>query len=570
MKQRGFSRKLIECLYSQGVRSFVLCAGGRNSPLVMELAHFSSHFLSKKEDSIAIYHFFNENSAAFFALGQIKKEGKPVAVVITSGTAVAETLPAVVEAHYTNLPLVIVSADRPVSYRGSGAPQSIEQVGLFSDYVQNCFELEGYLQDEQLKEQLKKLQEIHIGDRPIHINVGFDEPLNETSDEQLGSEEVNENVETVSLELLAKKELEDITSLKAEKNREILTTFLKENLKPIVIVGELNSQERQWVMLFLKNLRAPIFAESLSGIDIQKGKGGVEKFFLHSGDAFVQEKLFQGEFDSVLRIGGVPLLRAWRDLEKKLKNVPVLSISSRPFSGLSEKRNLLKLGKWMSSLFKEGKDNIFKSEWREGDLVEIFRSDLVRAEEIEKLLKELPESEMGLLYGISQKMSNGGRAYVGNSMAIRQWDILHRFKKKNYLSAVAANRGANGIDGQVSTFLGWAQSGCENWAFLGDLTSLYDQSGLWAARYSDGDLRLVVINNSGGRIFSRIFSNPAFLNEHEIEFSGWAKMWGFDYRCWEKIPGDISELPSRVIIELRPNLEETEKFWQSYKRVFKN
>ena len=110
--------RLIAEVRAAGAREFCVCAGSRNSPLLAVLG-------------TDVFSFVDERSAAFFALGRIKLHGAPVAVVTTSGTAAAELLPACIEAYYSGLPLILITADRPARFRGTGAPQSIEQVGLF-------------------------------------------------------------------------------------------------------------------------------------------------------------------------------------------------------------------------------------------------------------------------------------------------------------------------------------------------------------------------------------------------------------------------------------------------------
>jgi 2-succinyl-5-enolpyruvyl-6-hydroxy-3-cyclohexene-1-carboxylate synthase len=141
------ARRLVQQVRDLGVTDFCVCAGSRNSPLIAVLGSGGAH-----------YSFVDERSAAFFALGRTKLTGRPAAVVTTSGTAVAELLPAVVEAHYSRLPLVLLTADRPARYRGTGAPQAIEQIGIFGPYAATT-----------------------AGDwnrqRPLHLNAEFDEPL---------------------------------------------------------------------------------------------------------------------------------------------------------------------------------------------------------------------------------------------------------------------------------------------------------------------------------------------------------------------------------------------------------
>jgi len=139
------ARRIIERVRAAGVRDFCVCGGSRNAPLIAVV-------------SGNVYGFVDERSAAFFALGRIKRDGHPVAVITTSGTAAAELLPATVEAYYSGAPLVLITADRPARFRGTAAPQSIEQLGLFGVYAETDFERWNRR-------------------APLHINVEFDEPL---------------------------------------------------------------------------------------------------------------------------------------------------------------------------------------------------------------------------------------------------------------------------------------------------------------------------------------------------------------------------------------------------------
>jgi len=137
--------RLIAAVRERGAVEFCVCAGSRNAPLLVALG-------------TDVFSFVDERSAAFFAIGRIKLHGSPVAVVTTSGTAAAELLPAAVEAHYAGLPLILITADRPARFRGTGAPQSIEQLGLFGVYAERSLDT-------------------WSGARPLHLNVEFDEPL---------------------------------------------------------------------------------------------------------------------------------------------------------------------------------------------------------------------------------------------------------------------------------------------------------------------------------------------------------------------------------------------------------
>ena len=145
MTNLAAARAVIERVRGAGVTDFCVCGGSRNAPLIAVV-------------SGNIYSFVDERSAAFFALGRIKRDDRPVAVITTSGTAAAELLPAAVEAYYAGAPLVLITADRPARFRGTGAPQSIEQVGMFGVYAATDFDRWNRR-------------------TPLHINIEFDEPL---------------------------------------------------------------------------------------------------------------------------------------------------------------------------------------------------------------------------------------------------------------------------------------------------------------------------------------------------------------------------------------------------------
>ena len=146
MSNVASARAVIERVQSLGVRDFVVCGGSRNAPLVAALG------------AAKAFTFVDERAAAYFALGRAKRDNAPVAVITTSGTAVAELLPATIEAFYSAVPLILITADRPARFRGTGAPQTIDQIGIFGSYAAS---------------------DIAAWNRttPLHINIEFDEPL---------------------------------------------------------------------------------------------------------------------------------------------------------------------------------------------------------------------------------------------------------------------------------------------------------------------------------------------------------------------------------------------------------
>ena len=158
--------------------------------------------------------------------------------------------------------------------------------------------------------------------------------------------------------------------------------------------------------------------------------------------------------------------------------------------------------------------------------------------------------------------------YLGNSLPIREWDLFSQCYF-GLSQDVYANRGANGIDGQIATYLGWSQGLKESWSLVGDLTALYDLAalGLCSPLSADEKKRIVIMNNRGGQIFKRIFKNDNFINTHQIEFKSWAQLWKWDY-IQIKSEADFEQLKNlksrRAIIEMQPDSEHTQNFWDAW------
>ncbi|MEM0896363.1 MAG: 2-succinyl-5-enolpyruvyl-6-hydroxy-3-cyclohexene-1-carboxylic-acid synthase [Verrucomicrobiota bacterium] len=510
---------LRECALS-GVSEYVVCAGARNAAIVLPLL---------QQTQYPVYHHFEERSAGFFALGRVKQKREPVAVVTTSGTAAAELLPAIIEAHYEGVPVVAITADRPAAYRGTGAPQAIEQVGLFGDYVESCIDVrEGVV---------PQVAETWSRRAPLHWNVCLEEPTEEYLPVRWPGEASAKGGDRPRPDLFG--------------NR-VLSAFCADDEGLLVLAGPLAAGDVEEVEAFLRKLGAPILAEaasnlrelaSLSGLVLQGGEGALKRL----------------RISKVLRLGGVPSFRFWRDLEGRTE-IEVMSILSGGFPGLARESVCL-AHDWdddPSPSFPERKAEPFDN--RDGGLTEILRKHR--------------RSEPSMLRRLSEVIPRGASIFLGNSLAIREWNLAAAYEFRQF--SYHANRGANGIDGIVSSFLGVAAGEAEAWLICGDLTALYDLAGLWIAdQLPPGRRRIVVINNRGGRIFDRL---PAFTkaaaaerefigNDHVLDFTGWANMWGWKHFAVADSEGfvDAVDDPHRhVLIEATPDPSQTEEFWKEW------
>ncbi|MES2962519.1 MAG: 2-succinyl-5-enolpyruvyl-6-hydroxy-3-cyclohexene-1-carboxylic-acid synthase [Bdellovibrionota bacterium] len=530
----GWARKLLETFHANGVREVVYCAGARNSPLVSVLGAVSG---------IKTYSFFEERSAAFFALGLVRRTERPVAVITTSGTAAAELLPATIEAFHLGLPLLLVTADRPKRLRGTGAPQAIDQTGLFAKFIEHEYDLES-----------GELPQLRMWTRrqPLHVNVCFDEPLIDEPVEEftIESSEVDGN----PLARVHGSSRSGMTS-SSEWASLRLTRFLRGEGVVLVLVGSLESDdERESVVRFLTKLRMPTYLEGTSGL---RERDELGDFALRSGDKILPWGLKRGSFTRALRIGGVPTARIWRDLEEPTSAIETLSLSPLPFAGLSR-------GEFLCSEIAPALDAIGPLEVKPSAVTWLEKDRAARSE-LETLITEFPQAEPSLFRSLSALVSPEAHVFVGNSLPIREWDLAAGYDRR---FAVEANRGVNGIDGQVSTFCGSAHAEKENWAVIGDLTAMYDLAGLWAVHQRpEPNLRIVVVNNGGGRIFGRIFKSAAFENRHDFGFEHWAKQWRLGYERWTKVPAKWSG-EKHAVIELVPDDEQTTRFWDRYDAIF--
>ncbi len=532
------AQAVLEEIYQLGVREVCVCPGARNAPWVALLSENSQRFKT--------YYHFEERSAAFFALGRIRQTGRPMAVITTSGTAAGELLPATMEAYYSGLPLILMTADRPRRYRKSGAPQTAEQVGIFGIYAPHSFDLEAgelALASESFPERTRGgLGSLQSGvlTQPVHINACFDEPLIDTE----GSGQVQPPHEQILVE-------QNLTGLKQ---------FFSAVKFPLVVVGMLKPEERESVVHGLLRLNSPVYLEATSGLREDRRLQGLR---LRSAEGLLARIQSAGApLDGVIRIGGIPTLRIWRDLESALQHLEVLSLSSLPFSGLGRKSRL-----WVSPL-ETSIEALFthleKLNWQSDPqkFTKLLNLDREATEHLSGILEAEPTSQLAWMARLSRLIPMGSLVYLGNSMPIRDWDLVATSEDRGF--KVWASRGLNGIDGQVSTFLGYSSPESENWAILGDLTTLYDLAGPWVlSQLQNIQVNLVVINNGGGKIFSGMFRQKEFQNEHEVEFRAWAELWGLDYELWKEVPADGGEeLPRAArkrsrIIEIQPSIDFT-------------
>lgn len=528
VNDREIARMVIGNCLAKGVREFVVCSGARNIPLISALLEC---------EDVVVWSHFEERAAGFFALGRMMDTREPCAVITTSGTAVAELLPSVVESFYQGRPLLVISADRPSEYRGSGAPQVIEQVGIFGNYVGSSVDVEG---------GYDALFSGWNGRMPWHLNVC----LGEGEVDEMGECEVSHEFG----EWKPEREKLDVSAL---------VRFLNDVWRGVLVcVGGLEPEDRAEVYTFLKRLKIPVVADPTSGLRELLGD------LVISDPDRALKGLMIGK---ILRIGEVPVGRFWRDLEGK-PDVEVLNLSRTGFSGLARKS--VTISGSISRILK-GVGEIDEV----GDVMDLLRTNGKRSAQIDELIERFPDSEPAFVRMTSIYATMAESIYLGNSLPIREWGMFAQRDKESPHELVRANRGANGIDGQLATWAGWTHGIDDAWIVIGDLTALYDLSSPSLLHDCDAVGRvIVVINNGGGRIFDRLprvqkmdeAQKAIITNEHAFSFESWAMMWGWDYQRVETV--DELEIESGMVplvVELVPCEEQTKGFWEAYKNLDK-
>ncbi len=503
-----------------GVQEFCICPGKRNAPFIAMLT---------LEPKLKCYYFYDERSAASFALGRAQATGRPVAAICTSGTAVTHMFGAAMEAYYTDTPLMLITADRPRSHRGKNTPQSCEQVGIYGLYTPIALDL---AQDEPCDLS-------HWNRRsPVHINVCLEEPVGQKFPK----------ISPIKLQSPTPPPLRTYS----EKLHATLDQFLAQLKHPFVIVGGLKPQEREAVCGFLTALQAPVFLEGISGLREDPRLQGLA--ITRTNGHWSASQKSDYPIDGILRIGGTPTFRLWRDLEDMQGQISVLSINDVPFSGLS----------WGSILSAPMKDFFAQHRVRQPfdkkQAEKWLAADRIFNERLQHLLAQEPTSEPGLVAALSAKIPAADMIYLGNSLPIREWDLAATRAIAH--ANIYATRALAGIDGQTSIFVGLSQPHVSNWGLIGDLTALHDASGPWIFKQLPHvNLNLTVINNGGGKIFATFFEQKEMQNCHDVTFAPLAALWNLTFEQWHCIPEQIySQGQTHRLIEIIPDEAATQRF----------
>ncbi|MEX0722948.1 MAG: 2-succinyl-5-enolpyruvyl-6-hydroxy-3-cyclohexene-1-carboxylic-acid synthase [Gracilimonas sp.] len=474
-----WSTLFVRSLFEEGVQHVVISPGSRSTSLTLA---FSAHSGFTKHIGI------DERSAAFMALGLAKATGKPAALVCTSGTALANYFPAVIEASQSGTPLIILSADRPAHYRGLGASQTIDQLKIFGNYTVFFHDTGEPDTHDRSQKRLKlaaaqAVQQAVEKNGVAHLNFPFSKPF-EPDIKFLKQVEFENEKRSRKLSPKYAKEPGVI------KMGEIFWSDIISAEKPLIIVGPTSPADHlDFITPLARALEAPIIAEP--GSKIPTSRHTIQGF---EGFLKLPKNQDELEADLILRFGHQPVSKAvnqYLDRSSEVMQISFMNPNLWIDGSLSSHKQIRLDAPLNIPEITGSADKGWLKKWKKTEKdFKVFRED--------HLHPSTPITDGYVFSKITETQPKKSFVMLSNSFPVRDMSLFGEFDGKE----MYVNRGAAGIDGVISTAVGLSVS-CDKPGILmiGDIAFLHDTNGLLLAKEVNQPLVIVVLNNGGGTIF---------------------------------------------------------------------
>lgn len=568
---------LVDEFYQLGVRHAVFSPGSRSTTMAM---------LFKEHEGFETYMNIDERSASFMALGIAKAHKEPTVLVCTSGSAVAHYLPAILEAQYTGVPLIVLSADRPHTLLHVGAPQTVDQHKIFGTAV-NYFEELAVPQESHYytyprqvaRKAYMKAMDTKKG--PVHINVPLFEPLvpelsrnhfeagrssfkvfkpNYSSvfgfDDRNNLTHIN-NVIDVAHNNDSTKEINDLL----ERYERIL----------ILAGPQIDVDEADMIRSFGEALQAPILADPLSNV-----RGcGTSKVVISTYDALLarQSLWYELKPDCVIQFGQIVVSKRVQQMVASWDNVEYIEVNATMDSMNPTGKTTMHMQASIdvfTNLYGVKNDSpAYLGKWQ--------HLETAGKQKLGTAIEEPSCFEGRTIRELQQHISDNAQVLIANSMSIRDFDYFWFSGESK--AVLYGNRGVNGIDGTISTALGLAANGRPTYLVTGDLSLFHDLNGLAVAKTHNLNLTIILHNNDGGGIFEYLPQKGTkhfdylFSTSQGLDYSGAAKLYGCDYTKISS-PDELSSVLANVsqetgvhIIEIPTNREYSRELHKKYTKV---
>ena len=506
--QIKLAQHVIEACKAKQIKHIVISPGSRNAPLTIGFAN---------DPYFNCYSIVDERCAAFFALGIAQQRREPVAVVCTSGSALLNYYPAFSEAFYSNIPLVVISADRPSSKIDIGDGQTIRQVNVLANHsAYNANLSDETHSDKSNFYELNRALNTAIEEKlPVHINVPFEEPLYLTTEEQYPFENIVAEIKNPII------------------NEDKATNFVKHwnsSAKKMVLVGVLtpNSVESQYVEWLAKDPSVVVLTETTSNLHHSHFIPYIDKLLTYTEkDPTLKEALRP---DLLLTFGGLVVSKQITQFLRSYK--PTYHSNVDLHKGYESYFCVTTYFKAdINTFLREVTPNLinvsstYQQQWLE------IKNEIQQIHL--EYINQIPFSDFKVYNEVFNNIPNDHIVQISNSSAIRYAQLM----KAHPSWKVFCNRGTSGIDGSMSTAIGAAVGSASPTVFItGDLSFFYDSNALWN-KYIPQNFRVILLNNQGGGIFrilpgDKTDSNFEYFFEtpHKLTAEHFCKMYNINYQ----------------------------------------
>ena len=541
----SYLRYLIAGLKQGGVCQVVISPGSRSTPLAL---------LVKREKDLQYFVAVDERSAGFLALGLAKSSQQPVALLCTSGTAAANFYPAICEAEASNVPLVVLTSDRPPELRNVGAPQTMSQNQLYADHVKFFVEL-ALPESTPLMLRYSFWQGFQLAKRAmsgvkgvVHANIPLREPL------------LPDLTQNTPIDL----------SLTQTTTQNLIAQgwFQKKGL--IVLGSERSLAEAQLALTLANHLGWPIVGDPLSQLASCDGK---TQNYVKQADVIFEEARDLPEVEVILRFGKVPVTKNVMFYLRDSQAVQILVDETQQWPDYLYRSQYLVA----ESLTEVAQQILQSTPKRDQAYLQAWQNlQKLASQAIDETSEQFTFHESQLAMSLMKTLAYGEQLFVANSNAIRLVDRLSGVSETSF--QVFGNRGVNGIDGILSTVAGLAmRTKARTYLLVGDLTLFHDMNGLQLLKAYQLPVTIILLNNNAGGIFSFLSQrsltaddfDPLFATPLDLDFAQVAKTYELAYQKveskadFEQAIATSRKLTGANMIELTSQAQVPVDFWQA-------
>ena len=602
---------LVDEFYQLGVRNAVFSPGSRSTTMAMLFTEY---------EGFETYMNIDERSASFMALGIAKAHIEPTVLVCTSGSAVAHYLPAILEAQYSGVPLIVLSADRPHTLLHVGAPQTVDQQKIFGTAVNYYEELAVPQEDhyytyprQVARKAYMKAMDTKKG--PVHINVPLFEPLVPELDRKHFEEGrspykvfkpnygdvssyQNRSNNTSNPSNVSNASNVSYTKNTTDNNSNNSNPLLAQYKKVLILAGlQIDVDYVENIRSFAENLQAPILADPLSNVrryhktdaiddnhevainrsndtDMTQEKQSPD-VVISTYDAFLADKDLWPVLkpDCVIQFGQIVVSKRVQQMVTSWDNVEYIEVNptmdSMNPTGKTTMHMQASIDMFTHLFAVKNESNAYLNRWKS--------LEVAGKAQLSTAIEEPSCFEGRTIRELQQHIPDNSQVLVANSMTIRDFDYFWFSGESD--AVLYGNRGVNGIDGTVSTALGLATNGQPTYFVTGDLSLFHDLNGLAVAKTHNLNLTIILHNNDGGGIFEYLPQKGTkhfdylFSTSQGLDYSGAAKLYGCGYTKISS-PDELAPVLAKVseksgvhIIEIPTYREYSRQLHRKYTKV---